>query len=228
MSLQPSNPNWNPTSSSGFLLDNGGNVTGAMMFLDVACSGVGNVSGNVSGSTVAFSIAPTGLNMEFNGSLTQSSTMSGNYTILSAGCSGTTSSPQTGTWTANLVTPLNSSNLQGTFVSKAGITYQFTGSVSQGSNTGQSSGNLSGAVAVDAATPYCFLTAANMSGSISGIGVVLNIFGSSGAQIGQITGTTSIDGTLVTGTYRMLGLGTGAGVQAPCIHGDSGTVSFTL
>jgi hypothetical protein len=224
MSLQPSNPNWRPTAQSGFLLDDNGNLTGSMMFNDIACSGVGNVSGNVSGSNVTFTVTPTGLNMQFTGGMSQPDTMTGSYMILSSGCAGPYSAPQTGTWTANLVTPL-SGNIQGTFTSNAGVIYAITGQLSQGSNTGVSAATLSGTLST---TGYCFFTTTNLTGAISGTAVVLNLVASDGTQIGQVNGTTRLDGTSVTGNYRLIGLGPGVGAKPPCVNGESGTVTFSL
>jgi len=224
ISLQPSNPTWRQTTQSGFLLEANGILTGSMMFTDISCSGVGSVSGTVSGSNVTFTVTPTGLNMEFTGSMSQPNTMTGSYTILSTGCGGVYSAPQTGTWTANLVTPLNG-NLQGTFTSHEGVTYTITGQVSQGPNTGVSTANLNGTLST---TGYCFFTTTNVTGAISGTSVVLNLVGSNGAQIGQVIGTASVDGTSLTGTYRLIGLGPGVGAVPPCVNGDSGTVTFTL
>jgi len=224
MSLQPSNPNWRPTAQSGFLVENGGAIGGSMMFSDIACSGVGTVAGTVDGTDISFSVTPTGINIQFIGSLTQSTVMSGSYTILSSGCSGVYSAPQTGTFTANLVTPLKG-NIQGTFVSHGGVTYPITGQLSQAANTGVSVANLSGTMST---SNYCFFTTTNITGAISGTSVVLNLVGSDGTAVGQISGTTSLDGSLVTGTYRLIGFGPGVGAKPPCVNGDNGTVSFTL
>lgn len=225
ISLQPSDPKWKPTSQSGFLLDTNGVLTGGMMLTDLDCSGVGNVSGNVDGSNVSFNVTPTGIDMAFTGSMSQPNTMSGSYTILSSGCSGFYSAPQTGTWIANLVTPL-SGTIQGTFVSNSGVTYPFTGQVTQGANTGLSNANLSGTLDV---TGYCFFTAtANITGIISGTSVVMNFADSNGTQIGQVIGTSALDGKSVTGTYKMIGFGKGVGAQPPCINGEKGTVTFTF
>lgn len=224
MSLQPSNANWKPSSQSGFLMDNNGTLTGGMAFQDTACPGVGNVSGSVNGSNLTFTVNPAGVDIEYTGSLTQSNTMAGSYTILSTGCSGTYSAPQTGTWTANQVSTLNVT-LQGTFISShknAPATYTITGKLTQGSNTGASSASVSGTIST---TGYCFFTTANVAGTISGTSVVLNLVASDGVtQLGQVAGTTSLDGTTFSGTYRMIGLGPGN--TPPCVNGDTGTVTW--
>lgn len=223
MSLQPSNPKWKPTAQSGFLVDDNGVLTGGMAFRDNACPGVGNVSGSVSGSNVTFTVTPAGLDIEFSGSTTATSTMAGNYTILSTGCTGAISAPQTGTWTANQVPPLNV-NIQGVFTSSHQNlnpgTFNITGTLTQGSNTGESTTSLAGTLN---ATGYCFFTTTNVTGTISGTSVVLNLIGSNG-QIGQVTGTISLDGSSFNGTYGMIGLG--SGYEPPCVNGDTGTVKW--
>ncbi len=48
----------------------------------------------------------------------------------------------------------------------------------------------------------------------------MNLVNSDGAQLGQVIGTSSLDGTTMTGTYQVMGQGQGA---APgCVNGDSG------
>jgi hypothetical protein len=85
-----------------------------------------------------------------------------------------------------------------------------------------SSATLSGTLSP---TGYCFATS-TIVGSISGTSVVMNLVNSDGAQLGQIIGTSSLDGTTMTGTYQVMGQGKGA---APgCVDGDSGTVTLAL
>jgi hypothetical protein len=220
MTLQPSNPNLFTKTQSGFLVEDGTNLTGSMMFTDLNCTGVGNATGTVSGGDISLTVTPAGLEVNLSGTIASSPTsMSGNYTILAAGCTGGESSPQTGTWTANPVSPLNG-NYSGSLTSnKAATTLTISGQISQGSNVGSSNASLSGNLS---ATGYCFTTA-NMTGAVSGTSVVINLLNSAGAQIGQITGTSSLDGTSISGTYRILSLGSSF---PPCQSGDSGT--FTL
>ena len=224
MSLTPSGTSFAPTQS-GFLLESNGTVTGAMNFaISTACVGVGNVTGTVNGSDVSLLLSPSGLTVELTGTIPSTGFMTGNYTILSSGCSGEYSAPQTGTWTASQVTPL-SGTIQGTFTSTFGPVYSMSGQLAQGSNTGVSSAGLSGNLAT---TGYCFFSSATLTGTISGTSVVLNIVGSDGTQLGEVVGTASLDGTLVTGTYKMLGFGVGLGYTPPCVNGDSGTVTLAL
>lgn len=205
---------------SGFLLQNGNTVTGGMMLLNAPCSGIGGADGSVNGAAVSLEVNPTGVNITLTGTLgTDQQSMSGSYILLATGCTGTTSAPETGTFTANLVTPLNG-NLQGTFTSKEGITYSVTGQVSQGPNTGISTASLTGNLNVRG---YCF-SAANIAGTVSGTAVVMNLVDATGAQVGQLTATASLDGTLVTGKYSILAQ-TGT---PPCGGGDGGTMTLNL
>src|ERR1700679_526355 len=114
MSLQKSNSTLQPKTQSGFLVQNGGNVAGSVLFTDIPCSGIGGVTGTVSGTDVSLVVDPVGVEVNLSGTVGSGQTaMSGNYTILSTGCSGTETAPQTGTWTASLVSPF-SGNIQGT------------------------------------------------------------------------------------------------------------------
>lgn len=222
MSLQSSDAKLNPRPQSGFLLQNGNAVTGSVFFSDNPCSGVGSVSGTVSGSDVSLAIDPVGIEVNLTGTLGAGPTMSGDYTTLSTGCTGTNVAPDTGTWTANLVAPLNG-NIQGTFTSKVTDTaYAITGQLTQGANTGISNAALTGTLNI---ANYCLATA-NIVGVVSGTSVVINLTGSDGTQIGQISATTSLDGTTLAGTYNIARQGSGS--TKPCTGGDNGTVSFTL
>src|SRR5438270_568459 len=117
MSLQPNNANDKPKSQSGFLLQNGGEVTGGVMLVNTPCSGIGGVSGNINGSTVSITVSPTGTVVNLSGTIgADQASMSGDYTIISTGCTGSQTAPQSGTWTANLVAPLTGT-IQGAITS---------------------------------------------------------------------------------------------------------------
>ncbi len=224
MSLQKSGSRLKPRTQSGFLVQNQSAVTGGVMFVDYPCTGVGSLTGSVNGTSVAFTVGLTGLSINLTGTLgSDQASMSGDYTILTSGCETTSGSNQeTGTWTANLVKPLSGS-FQGTLTSKhLGTAVPVTGQIAQGQNSGISSTSLSGNLS---ATGYCFASA-SISGVISGTSAVLNMLSSAGTQIGQVTGTTSLDGTSVTGTYTILPQGA-SGIY-PCSVGDSGSVTLTL
>jgi len=211
---------------SGFLLQSGSAVTGNVLFLDPPCSGIGSVTGSVNGTNVSLAINPTGVQISLTGTIgSDQASMSGTFTLLQAGCSGTSAAPLAGTWTANLVAPLNGT-IQGSFTSKEGVVYQVgSGStLSQGPNTGVSSVPLAGNISVSSDTPYCF-TGATITGSVSGTALALNLLNADGTQLGNMNGTTSLDGTSVTGTYSILAQGTGTGA---CGGGDGGTFTFSL
>ena len=149
--------------------------------------------------------------------------MTGTYVILASGCQATgVNTQETGTWTANLVKPV-SGNIQGTFTStRLGTALPVTGQISQGQNTGVSYAPLTGNLSING---YCF-TSANIAGVVSGTAVVINLVNSSGVEIGQVTGTSTLDGTSVTGTYHIIPQGPGG--TPPCVDGDGGTVTLTL
>jgi len=222
MTLQKTGTTKFAKTQSGSLVQNNGVISGSVILTDTPCSGVGNVSGTVTGTAVSMVVSPTGVVVNQTGTVSSDqSSMSGNYTILSTGCSGSQTAPQSGTWTANLVKPLTG-NFQGTFTSNKAGALPVTGQVSQGPNTGSSNTALTGNLSI---TGYCF-SAANISGVISGTAVVMNLVDSSGVEIAQVTGTSSLDGTSLTGTYHAIAQGTGG--TSPCVDGDSGTVSLTL
>ena len=223
MSLQKSDSSLTPKTQSGFLVQTNDAIVGSVIFIDTPCSGVGNVNGTVSGSAVTLNVASTGLSIILTGTIAPGQTsMSGNYTILSTGCTGSQSGPQLGAFTANMVSPL-SGNITGTFLSNTGATsYAVTGQVKQGANTGDSTTPLTGSLSF---TGFCYATA-NIVGSISGTSVVMNLVNANGAQIGQINGTSSLDGTLLSGKYQYLEQGSGA--PKGCGSGGSGTFTFSL
>lgn len=229
ISLQKASSKAAPKPVSGFLLENGsGAVTGNLMVTNVPCSGVGVTTGSVDQPNVTLTVSPAGTTLNLSGTLgSDSSSMSGSFTLLATGCSGSQSNPsETGTWTANLVQPLSGS-LQGTFTSTmsatSGTAFPITGQISQGPNTGSSYAVLTGNLAITGSS--CF-SSATLSGVISGTTVAINIATSNGTEIGQITGTSSLAATSLTGTYKIVPQGTLPGT--PCQQGDQGTVSLTL
>jgi hypothetical protein len=197
-------------------------VTGSVLLTDGPCTGVGNVTGTLAGTDVSLVISPTGLLLNLSGTVTSSAnSMSGDYTILSAGCSSTNTSPQTGTWTANLVPPF-SGNYQGSFTGADGTVYPISGQLSQGSNTGLSTAGVSGTFNI---TGFCFASA-NITGDVSGTSVVLNLVDSDGTQIGEMYATSSLDATSLTGTYKYVGQGT-TGTEG-CKATSGGTFTLTV
>jgi hypothetical protein len=226
MSLQKNNSKLKPNTLSGFLLeDAAGTVTGNVILTYVPCSGVGAASGAVTQPNISLTVSPNGTTLSLTGTVgSDLSSMSGDYTMLSTGCSGSQNLPsQTGTWKANLVKPF-SGNIQGTFTSTTlGTAFPISGQVSQGPNTGGTYAALTGNLAITGSS--CF-SSASISGVISGTAVAINFSASNGTEIGQITGTSSLDGTSLSGSYKIVPQGTLPGT--PCRGGDTGTVSLTL
>jgi hypothetical protein len=210
-------------TQTGSLIQHGDAITGSVISINDPCSGVGSVTGSVSGDSVSLAISPVGTSVSLSGTIANPPTsLSGTYTILSLGCAGSQTAPQVGNFTANLVKPV-SGNITGTFAAgDSNLTYAVTGTVTQGANAGQDSTPLTGSLTF---TGFCYASA-NIVGSISGTAVVMNLVQADGTQIGQVIGTASLDGTLVTGTYDYIGLGAGAGSN--CVDGDSGTVTFAI
>jgi len=224
ISMQKTGSSLPPKTQSGFLLQDPQNaLTGGMLLTDSPCSGVGNASGSVNGSKVYLAVSPTGISVTLSGTIASGgATMSGDYTILSTGCSGNRSLSQTGTWTGTLVAPFSGS-FTGSFVSKTAGTFQLSGQITQGANTGASNAPLTGTLN---ATDYACFTGANFAGAISGTAVILNFSDSTtGADVGQIWGTVSADGKSLTGTYDTIPVG---GKIRPCKGGDQGTVTLNL
>lgn len=225
MSLLPSN-NPNARSQSGFLLQTGSTLTGSVMLIDSPCSGVGTVNGTVTSTAVSLVVDPVGTQINMTGTLASNPTsMMGNYTLLSTGCIGSQTSPQTGTWTATLVAPMkgtisNASFTSSRFTSDPNNPYTMGGQVTQGANTGQSNTSLSGNMT---STNYPCFANANLTGVISGTSVTLNIVDPTGVQLGQVSGTITTDGTTFSGSYKILPQST-----RHCDVGDEGSVSFTL
>ena len=221
MSLVPTNST-DPKSQSGFLLQSGTAVSGSVIVIDTPCSGIATVDGTVSGSDVSLVVTLSGDVINLTGSVSGQNAMSGTYTILSQGCSKTGVSPQTGTWTASEVPPVNGNIQSGTYTSNrmpspfTGI----TGQLAQGQNTGISTATLTGTISIPG---YCF-TSANLAGTISGTSTVLNVLASDGTQLGQITGVVS--GNSLSGTMNYVGEGTG-GTQG-CRDDDAGTITLTV
>lgn len=223
IALTPDTGN-NTESLAGFLLNTtDGAVSGSFLLVDSPCTDVGSVTGSMTESNVSLQVSPVGLQLELTGTMgSGNSSMSGNYSILASGCSAKNASPQTGSWTGTLVSPING-NINGTLNSTP-LASNFTiqGQLAQGSNSGSTNATLNGSLSVTTAG-YCFSSAMNVNGSISGTAVVLNLSDSTGAQQGQITGTISTDGTTFSGKYNILKQS-----EKPCKSGDHGFISFTL
>jgi hypothetical protein len=225
MTFQSANTHLKPWSQSGFLLQQKTDISGGVILSPPGCAGLGDVTGTASGTSIILTVSPVGLVVTETGTLgADQSSMSGTYTMLAAGCPSNLNDPQNGTWTANLIKPIQG-NLQGTFQSTqpnaAPVT--ISGKVTQGQQTaGSSFAPLSGTVT---ATNYCFDTA-NYSGTISGTAVVLNLQNADGTQLGQVSGALSLDGTSLIGKFFILAQGSNG--NKPCRSGDLGTATLTV
>ena len=207
------NKSTTPQSESGFLLQDKGSLTGNLAVQPTSvnnCSGVAPLSGTVSGTNVNLSINEFGSVLLLVGSYSflgpASSnliSMSGSYTESDKVCGAT----PTGSWTAVQVAPLTGT-FSGTLTSTSinsplfGNTYQVTGELTQGQNTGSSDTDLVGFMAV---TNYPCLSTAQVRGIISGANVTLSFYGGDGtlvAQVPQVVGNFATTAT-VTGKTEL-------------------------
>ena len=150
-----------------------------------------------------------------------------------------------GTWSAALV-PRVTGSFQGFFHSTAtGLSDQdfaLSGTLTQGPNMGTSSATVTGTLVfqdpVSLLNDYPCLTTASVNGTISGNTVLLQIFGTNGAdvgQIGQTPGSTSAPTSTVTLDSAQGGFmlhnsgGTGYTVTTkPCPSTDSGNLCLAF
>lgn len=203
MTLQSTASSQNPPETqSGFLIQSGKTLSGNVLLSgqtisgQISCAGVGAAVGQATGSAVTMTVTPTGQTVNLTGTAANSYTsMSGDYSILAAGCGQT----DFGTWSANLVHTLTG-NFQATFTSSGslGISH-FSGSVTQGQNTGSSSAALSGNMT--STDSPCF-TGISIAGAVSGTAVVLNLLTSDGVALGKYSGTMTTDASSISGSYR--------------------------
>lgn len=181
---------------SGFMLQSGSAVTGSLI-LGGGCEGVGTVTGTLQGQNLALTVDEFGQEISLTGTLpagspSGSTFISGPFSALAGGCATYAS---TGTWSATQVTPI-SGTFHGTFVSSSSSgggpdTFNVTGSLTQGPNTGASSATLTGTVTATSTPHFCpYLTSATINGVISGTSVTLNLFDTTGSQIAQVAPAT--------------------------------------
>jgi hypothetical protein len=191
----------------GFLLQNDGAITGAATYsvslpgLLVPCNtGSAAITGTISGQAVKTLTAVAGTQtFTLTGTLSpDGSSMSGTYssTAGAAGDGSPCGTAQTGLqWSAMLVPPLTGS-IAGSFHSAGGAAglneqdFLVSGALNQAANTGMSSaaltGNLNFLNALTNTSDYPCLSAASLSGQISGNSVTLQIVGSDGSELGLI------------------------------------------
>jgi hypothetical protein len=216
------NPHANPSSQnySGFLLQAGSSVTGSMI-LGGNCSGVGPVSGTLDGQNLSISINQFGQDLSLVGTVPSASGfMGGQYSTLPGGC---TQFPNTGSWAAQLIPPLNGAS-HGTLTSTNGNgTLEVSGQMEQGPNTGASNAPLSGTITAEGTPRFCaYLTDASIRGLISGTEVTLQLFGPDGKQITQFAVTAAPDATSISGGYNF------PAISFPACLGDQGNLQLTF
>jgi len=229
-----------PLTYTGFLTQSGELVNGNFVlgsgFLNPGCSGVGPVTGNVSGQNISLTINQFGDEVDLTGAMPSNSTpMNGQFSLLPGGCNNFAAS---GTWSAIQIVPINGT-FHGTFTSTLPApnngTISVSGTLVQGTNTGASTATLAGSISVQGTPHFCnYLSTATISGLISGTSVSLNLFGPDGSlitqigQIGQIgnpqvtsQATVTADGTSLSAPYTFPAISTGC-------TGDQGQFQVTF
>jgi hypothetical protein len=212
-------------TGGGFLGQVGQNVNGAFV-LAGPCAGTGNVSGTVDRQDVTLNLGQTGQKFALIAVLSQdSSTMSGTYsTTVTSGC---TALPETGTWTAIQVQPVQGS-FSTTFTSNHGAgTVHLTGTLTQqakpnGGTLALVTGPLT---STDSA---CLVSPAGLplmlNGTISGTEIAFSLDDSSAGSLGTFSGTASTDGkTITVADYSFVVPG-----SSPPIVCDAGNGTVTL
>jgi hypothetical protein len=182
----------------GFLLQNNGNVNGAVVYSvalpqpppapPVVCSsGTAAIIGTISGGSVNFTTTAGAQAYTLTGNLSSDGkTMSGSYTTTDGKGCGTLQIAGM-PWTATLVPALTGA-VQGSIHSVNNPTYHdqdfpVTGVLTQGENIGASNATVTGTLAFQ---NYPCLDFASVSGTISGSSVILEIFASNGLDVGRI------------------------------------------
>jgi hypothetical protein len=212
LNSNPSMPSFTGGLQGGFLVQNGGTISGQVNFLIMTqppfntggsptpCNnGVAQVSGTISGQTVTLTAQSVGAQTyNFTGTLNyDGSTITGTYTSTDGEGCGIAA---TAMWSASLMPVLNTTSIQGTFHSmggSAGLTeqeFQVSGQLFQGLNNGGSSAPLTGTLNFGSSGYPCF-AGVTVTGQISGNSVYLQILGSNNASIGQVGQAPSASST---------------------------------
>lgn len=188
---------------SGFLVQSNDMLSGSVQGPSILspngsnlnCGGTAQVTGTLSGQSVAFTENLGGTTYNFTGTISSDNqTMSGDFQAPAGACF---TAPTTGTWNAFLIPPLNGS-FTGTIT---GSTYMaaltgvspaapitVSGTFNQSSNAGASNATVDATIN---ATGYpCFATA-SLTGTISGQNVYLDVYSYNGEQIGTLGAPSS-------------------------------------
>jgi len=215
-----------PLVYSGFLVQSGNNITGSLLFNlsavgSGACEGVGTVNGTTDQQNVSLTINEQGEEISLSGASPASGSspaLVGQFSSLAGGC---TNYANTGDWTATNIASVGGS-FHGTFTSTdvpSNGTFNVTGTMSQGPNTGGDTATLSGNIVASGTPNFCpYLSSATISGLISGTSMLMNLYGPDGMQItqlGAIGGNSAVtitpDATSVTGTYTFPSISSSCG-----------------
>jgi hypothetical protein len=197
----------------GFVLQNNGSVTGAVVYSDTLLnslqgpcnSGSASVTGTTSGNTVTLTAVAGNQTLALTGTLSaDGSMMTGTYAVTPGtaadGSPCGSGTAQTGAlpWSAKSVPPLTGS-ITGAFHSSSGFnsglsnqSFPVTGSLAQGQNIGASNATVTGTLSfIDPTTllsdyPCIPTGTVSVNGQISGNTVVLQLIGVDGSSAGQI------------------------------------------
>ncbi len=248
----------------GFLIQNGNAATGSALYSvslpspsgtsATACnSGSAAISATINGQNVTLTAVAGTQTFTFTGALNVDDTiMAGTYTSTAgtaadgSACGTAQSSLQ---WSAAVVPPLMGS-IAGSFHSTGGAAglnnqdFLLAGVITQGANTGSSSTTVTGSLGfadpITLQNDYPCVVTANVSGTISGNTVALQITALDGSTLGQIggapgsgLGTVTLDSTQKGLVVHSL-LGTAYALSStscpgsPTSPGDSGNLCLEL
>lgn len=229
----------------GFLLQNGGSVTGAVVYsntllnssLGPCNSGSAPITGTISGQNLVTFTAVAGTQTyTLTGTLNSAgSAITGTYTATPGTAVGGTpcgnGTAQTGpqTWSANLIPPLSGSitgNFHSASNSSSGLSDQdfpVTGVLTQGENIGASNATVTGTLTF--INYPCIPGHVSVNGQISGNTVVLQLIAANGSSAGQIgipateasttSGPQAVTFNSTTNGYVLNSAGTGYVVNTP-------------
>jgi VCBS repeat-containing protein len=217
--------------ATGFLQQSGSAVTGAF---DVSgCANNVSVSGTVEGNNgpdaISLSSNVDGQMLQIVGSgigtIAPGTAIEGTYTVGALSCS---ISGLTATVSAQQINPISGA-FHGSVQPKSGGTFNISGNVTQGQNTGAVTAALSGTGTVTGSA--CF-SSVNLSGTISGTSVVLTLTSSDGSQTAELTASPqSAAGQLNNGTpgsFTITQLSGAYAVSTGSCAGDAGTFDVTF
>jgi hypothetical protein len=184
-------------TGGGFLGQVGQSVTGAFV-LAGPCAGSGNIAGSVDRQVVTLGFSQTGQKFSLLGTLSQdNSTMSGTYSTTVTSC---VQVPETGTWTATQVKPVDGS-FAGTFASNQGLgTVHLAGTLTQQLKpNGGTLANVTGPLTSTDST--CLVSPTGLpltlNGTITGTEISFSVDDPSAGSLGTFSGTTSFDGKAI-------------------------------